>query len=79
MVKAAEADAPVPAVTPSTPTPTTYRLPSSAVPGIFAKLRHYQYQHATATHVSDIQTSANMVSLHVAYWSTVDSRLAHMR
>ena len=56
MVKAAEADAPVGAYLQRRHLrrrQLRHRLPPSVVPAIFTKLRRYQYQRATATHVSD--------------------------
>jgi len=79
MVKAAKADAPVPAATPSTPPPTTSSTPTIRGAGDLHQLCHHQYQCATATHVSDRRTSVNMNSLYMAYWSTVDNLLAHVR
>jgi len=64
MVEAAEDGAPVPAETPSTPMPTTSSTPAIRGAGDLRQtVCHYQYQRATATHVSDRRTSANMNSL----------------
>jgi len=79
MVKTAEADAPVPAATPSTPMPyvTDSRHPGAG--DLRQTVCHYQYQRATAMHVSDRRMSVNMNSLYMAHWSTVDNLLAHVR
>ena len=79
MVKAAEVDAPVPAVTPSTPTP--YRLPPSSVPTIFAKLYGTVPLPVRMSVPNACQRSTDVCQheLSMSYWSTVDNRLVHMR
>jgi len=62
MVKAAEADAPVPAATPSTPTPTRSSTPAIRVAGDLRQTTPLPIPTRHATHVSDWWTSVNMNS-----------------